>query len=254
MILKWWSLSLPAFLMDVIIFLAGLGAAQVLWGPCPRNDSAIIKEHNTGPESSRKSKLCENTANAAHEPKMETLTSSATIRTQGRHERLVSITTESHWIVRWQGAVLCFLFEDYFLLYWTVTVRRGVWHATKFACWNLNQQWLRPCRMCCNHSDTKALQGAALLTWGSSTEVLNSRCYLSLLQPLLWLVSYTCEFTTQCCLNCLTVLAGKVAFLYPGTMWVTVIMMSGKFSLLDFDYWACHRLHFICVQRDQPSI
>lgn len=43
-ILKWWSLSLPAFLMEVIIFLAELGAAQVLWGPCPHNDSALIKE------------------------------------------------------------------------------------------------------------------------------------------------------------------------------------------------------------------
>lgn len=30
--------------MVVIIFPAELGAAQVLWGPCPRNDSALIKE------------------------------------------------------------------------------------------------------------------------------------------------------------------------------------------------------------------
>lgn len=84
LILKQWSLSLPVFLMDVIFFLAELEAAQVLCGPCPPNDSALNKEYNTGPESSRKSKLCENTAKTAHEPKRVTLTSLAIIN-MGRH-------------------------------------------------------------------------------------------------------------------------------------------------------------------------
>lgn len=44
-ILKRWSLSLPAVLMNAIILLAALGAVQTLWGPCPRNDSDLIKQH-----------------------------------------------------------------------------------------------------------------------------------------------------------------------------------------------------------------
>lgn len=44
-ILKRWSLSLPAFLMDAIIFLAELGAGQTLWGPRPCNDTYLTKQH-----------------------------------------------------------------------------------------------------------------------------------------------------------------------------------------------------------------
>lgn len=44
-ILKRWSLSLPAFLMDAIIFLAELGAVRTLWGPRPRNDTYLTKQH-----------------------------------------------------------------------------------------------------------------------------------------------------------------------------------------------------------------
>lgn len=66
-ILKRWSLSLPVFVMWVIIFLAEPGAAQVLWGPCPRNDSALIKERSTlGPGPEGKSELGETTANRTY--------------------------------------------------------------------------------------------------------------------------------------------------------------------------------------------
>lgn len=44
-ILKRWSLSLPAVVMNAIILLAELGAVRALWGPRPRNDSDLIKQH-----------------------------------------------------------------------------------------------------------------------------------------------------------------------------------------------------------------
>lgn len=44
-ILKRWSLSLPAFLMNAIILLAELRAVRALLGPCPGNDSYLIKLH-----------------------------------------------------------------------------------------------------------------------------------------------------------------------------------------------------------------
>lgn len=44
-ILKRWTLSLPAFLMNAINFLAELRAVRTLWGPCPCNDSYLIKLH-----------------------------------------------------------------------------------------------------------------------------------------------------------------------------------------------------------------
>lgn len=44
-ILKRWSLSLPAVSMNAIVFLAELGAVWTLWGPRPRNDSYLIKLH-----------------------------------------------------------------------------------------------------------------------------------------------------------------------------------------------------------------
>lgn len=95
-ILKWWSLSLPAFLMVVIIFLAGPGAAQVLWGPRPHNDSALIKEcsqHWALVQQKIKAlwKYCKH----GPCPKMETLAKGgATIKTPERHQRLLSIKTE----------------------------------------------------------------------------------------------------------------------------------------------------------------
>lgn len=57
-------------MMVVIIFLALPRAAQVLWGPCPCNDSALI----TGCSQRRAwvqqiSKHCENIANTTHVPK-----------------------------------------------------------------------------------------------------------------------------------------------------------------------------------------
>ena len=102
-ILKRRSLSLPVFLMEVIIFLAELRAAQVLWGPCPRNDSALIREsaHNTGLQSNRKSKLCENTAKYDPSPKNRDPSEGqhgGELQTLQRGQRSVTIKTEKHWI------------------------------------------------------------------------------------------------------------------------------------------------------------
>lgn len=69
----------------------------------------------------------------------------------------------------------------------------------------------------CGHSAKKDLQGAALLTSGLNTVVLNSRCYLYL-RSATFMARHSWEFTTQSRLNCLTALWGKVTFLYPGTM------------------------------------